>query len=114
MAAQTWHSQFPLAFHNTPWTADRAIDWLKFKRDEDKPFVQRTKPRCHLRQMHGLRTLRRNPARNLGAFIRVGSGLILLKNSSLIEGVIADSISVLNGRFGDDGTEARSTGGPVL
>ncbi|WP_461403621.1 sulfatase-like hydrolase/transferase [Falsiruegeria mediterranea] len=38
-AAQTWHSQLPLAYHNTPWTADRAIDWLKFKRDRDKPFV---------------------------------------------------------------------------
>ena len=38
-AAQTWHSQLPEAFHNSPWTADRAIDWIKFKRDEDKPFV---------------------------------------------------------------------------
>lgn len=38
-AAQTWHSQLPLAFHNTPWTADRAIDWLKFKRESDKPFM---------------------------------------------------------------------------
>ncbi len=38
-AAQTWHSQLPLAYHNSPWTADRAIDWLKFKRDEAKPFV---------------------------------------------------------------------------
>lgn len=38
-AAQTWHSELPPAYHNTPWTADRAIDWLKFKRDPDKPFV---------------------------------------------------------------------------
>ncbi|WP_164660125.1 sulfatase-like hydrolase/transferase [Tropicibacter sp. Alg240-R139] len=38
-AAQTWHSQLPLAYHNTPWTADRAIEWIKFKRDTDKPFV---------------------------------------------------------------------------
>lgn len=38
-AAQTWHSQLPLAYHNTPWTADRAMDWIKTKRDADKPFV---------------------------------------------------------------------------
>ncbi len=38
-AAQTWHSRLPEAFHNTPWTADRAIDWIKFKRDPEKPFV---------------------------------------------------------------------------
>ncbi|WP_419906993.1 sulfatase-like hydrolase/transferase [Hoeflea sp.] len=37
-AAQTWHSQLPLAFHNTPWTADRAIEWLKYGRNEDQPF----------------------------------------------------------------------------
>lgn len=38
-AAQTWHSQLPLAYHNTPWTADRAIDWLTHGRDADKPFM---------------------------------------------------------------------------
>ncbi|WP_136658075.1 sulfatase-like hydrolase/transferase [Nitratireductor sp. XY-223] len=37
-AAQTWHSQLPLAFHNTPWTADRAIEWLKSGRGKDRPF----------------------------------------------------------------------------
>jgi len=37
-AAQTWHSKLPVAFHNSPWTADRAIEWLKHGRDEDKPF----------------------------------------------------------------------------
>jgi arylsulfatase A-like enzyme len=35
-AAQTWHSKLPLAWHNSPWTADRAIDWIK--RDRDRPF----------------------------------------------------------------------------
>jgi len=37
-AAQTWHSKLPVAYHNSPWTADRAIEWLKHGRDEDKPF----------------------------------------------------------------------------
>ncbi len=37
-AAQTWHSQLPLEWHNTPWTADRAIDWLQTGRDGDQPF----------------------------------------------------------------------------
>ncbi|SCZ72928.1 hypothetical protein SAMN04488118_11572, partial [Epibacterium ulvae] len=41
-------------------------------------------------------------------------GLILLKNSSLIECPLADSIPLLVGGFGDDGTEAGSTGGAVL
>ena len=36
-AAQTWHSKLPVAWHNTTWTADRAIDWLKTA-DHDKPF----------------------------------------------------------------------------
>ncbi len=35
-AAQTWHSKLPLAYHNSPWTADRAIDWLK--EDRSEPF----------------------------------------------------------------------------
>lgn len=37
-AAQTWHSRLPTAWHNTPWTADRAIEWLKHGRDTEKPF----------------------------------------------------------------------------
>jgi arylsulfatase A-like enzyme len=37
-AAQTWHSRLPMAFHNSPWTADRAIDWLRHGRDADQPF----------------------------------------------------------------------------
>ena len=37
-AAQTWHSRLPVAWHNTPWTADRAIDWLRHGRDADRPF----------------------------------------------------------------------------
>ncbi|MEO1550436.1 MAG: sulfatase-like hydrolase/transferase [Pseudomonadota bacterium] len=36
-AAQTWHSKLPVAWHNTPWTADRAIDWLT-NRNSDAPF----------------------------------------------------------------------------
>ena len=36
-AAQTWHSQLPVAWHNTSWTADRAIEWLKHGRG-DEPF----------------------------------------------------------------------------
>ena len=35
--AQTWHSQLPVAWHNTSWTADRAIEWLKHGRG-DEPF----------------------------------------------------------------------------
>jgi len=37
-AAQVWHSKLPVAFHNTPWTADRAIEWLRHGRDAAKPF----------------------------------------------------------------------------
>ena len=40
--------------------------------------------------------------------------LILLKNSSLIGRLFSDSIALLIGRIGDDGTEAGSTGGAVL
>ncbi len=36
-AAQTWHSQLPMEWHNTPWTAGRAIDFLK-TRQPDQPF----------------------------------------------------------------------------
>ena len=35
-AAQTWHSELPVAWHNSTWTADRAIEWLK--RDRTAPF----------------------------------------------------------------------------
>ena len=37
-AAQVWHSKLPVAFHNSPWTADRFIEWLKHGRDAGKPF----------------------------------------------------------------------------
>jgi arylsulfatase A-like enzyme len=37
-AAQTWHSRLPIAWHNTPWTADRAIEWLHHGREPDRPF----------------------------------------------------------------------------
>ncbi len=36
-AAQTWHSMLPTAWHNSTWTADRAIEWLKHGRGND-PF----------------------------------------------------------------------------
>ncbi len=36
-AAQTWHSKLPSAWHNSTWTADRAINWLKHERGDD-PF----------------------------------------------------------------------------
>ena len=36
-AAQTWHSALPTAWHNSTWTADRAIDWLRHG-DHSKPF----------------------------------------------------------------------------
>jgi arylsulfatase A-like enzyme len=36
-AAQTWHSRLPVAWHNSTWTADRAIDWIK-AHDREKPF----------------------------------------------------------------------------
>jgi arylsulfatase A-like enzyme len=37
-AAQTWHSQLPVAWHNSSWTADRAIEWLKKPERKDAPF----------------------------------------------------------------------------
>lgn len=37
-AAQTWHSRLPVAWHNSTWTADRAIDWLKIQSQQDAPF----------------------------------------------------------------------------
>lgn len=37
-AAQTWHSKLPVAWHNSTWTADRTIEWLKHGRDTDTPF----------------------------------------------------------------------------
>ncbi len=36
-AAQTWHSALPSAWHNSTWTGDRTIDFLRQNRDE--PFV---------------------------------------------------------------------------
>lgn len=36
-AAQTWHSGLPVAWHNTTWTADRTIAWLR-DRPRDRPF----------------------------------------------------------------------------
>ncbi|MEX0283627.1 MAG: sulfatase-like hydrolase/transferase [Paracoccaceae bacterium] len=36
-AAQTWHSKLPVAYHNSTWTADRAIEWLSHGRG-DAPF----------------------------------------------------------------------------
>lgn len=36
-AAQTWHSKLPVAWHNSTWTADRAIEWLKHGRGGE-PF----------------------------------------------------------------------------
>ena len=37
-AAQTWHSKLPVAFHNSTWTADRAISWLQQQERGDTPF----------------------------------------------------------------------------
>jgi arylsulfatase A-like enzyme len=37
-AAQTWHSQLPVAWHNSSWTADRTIEWLKKPERKDAPF----------------------------------------------------------------------------
>ena len=33
-----WHSTLAPAHHSTPWTADRAVNWLRHGRDTDKPF----------------------------------------------------------------------------
>ncbi|MCP5262474.1 MAG: sulfatase-like hydrolase/transferase [Rhodoferax sp.] len=37
-AAQTWHSQLPVAWHNSSWTADRAIEWLRQPARHERPF----------------------------------------------------------------------------
>ncbi|OGA09567.1 MAG: sulfatase [Betaproteobacteria bacterium RIFCSPLOWO2_02_64_14] len=37
-AAQTWYSALPVAWHNTTWAGDRAIDWLVRQRDTRQPF----------------------------------------------------------------------------
>ena len=37
-AAQTWHSRLPVAWHNSTWTADRALEWLAHARDRSRPF----------------------------------------------------------------------------
>jgi arylsulfatase A-like enzyme len=36
-AAQTWHSKLPVAWHNSTWTADRAMQWIRQR--SDKPFM---------------------------------------------------------------------------
>lgn len=36
-AAQTWHSRLPVAWHNSTWTADRAVSWLR-QLDNSRPF----------------------------------------------------------------------------
>ena len=36
-AAQTWHSKLPVAWHNSTWTADRAIAWMR--RSRAQPFM---------------------------------------------------------------------------
>ena len=33
-AAQTWHSKLPVAWHNSTWTADRALAWLNESREK--------------------------------------------------------------------------------
>lgn len=33
-----WHSGLAPSHHSTPWTADRAIDWLRHGRASEKPF----------------------------------------------------------------------------
>jgi hypothetical protein len=59
-------------------------------------------------------------ASKLGSFVRradigvVCSELIVLKNLRLIDGQIADSLSILMEVDWDDGTEAGSTGSAVL
>ena len=37
-AAQTWHSKLPVAYHNSTWTADRAISWLQDEGRGEEPF----------------------------------------------------------------------------
>ena len=37
-AAQTWHSRLPVAWHNSTWTADRAINWITQASRNDNPF----------------------------------------------------------------------------
>ena len=37
-AAQTWHSKLPPAWHNSTWTAERAIERLRHGRRADEPF----------------------------------------------------------------------------
>lgn len=38
IAENCWHSQLPTAFHSTPWTADRAINWLRDRDNREQPF----------------------------------------------------------------------------
>ena len=58
---------------------------------------------------------RRTPLADVHALRSISqSGLIVLKNSCLIEGAIADSIPLLIGGLGDDGTKAGGASGAVL
>jgi arylsulfatase A-like enzyme len=45
-AAQTWHSKLPTAWHNSTWTADRAIEWLKHGRKADAVTDADERPFC--------------------------------------------------------------------
>jgi arylsulfatase A-like enzyme len=36
--AQTWHSALPQAWHNSEWTGNQTIDYLKRRTKDDKPF----------------------------------------------------------------------------
>ena len=37
-AAQTHHSMLPVAWHNSTWTADRAIRWIQKREEDSAPF----------------------------------------------------------------------------
>lgn len=45
-AAQTWHSKLPTAWHNSTWTADRAIDWIKRQGARDAESREAEAPFC--------------------------------------------------------------------
>lgn len=38
IAAQTWHSALPSAWHNSTWTGDRTVEYVKQAAQSDKPF----------------------------------------------------------------------------
>ncbi len=35
---ECWNSELPTFLHSTPWTTDRAIDWLRHGHDKSRPF----------------------------------------------------------------------------